>query len=66
VVSDFGFGIMYDQLRARTLDWADEEHTETAGDGDLEIRGVGVYLAARYRNGTRFEPYAHAGHAWYQ
>ena len=65
VVSAFGIGVTYDQLRARTLDWADEDQTTTAGDGDLEIRGVGVYVFARYRNGSRFEPYATAGFAWY-
>jgi hypothetical protein len=66
VVSAFGVGVMYDELRARTLDWANDEHTQTAGDGDLELRGVGVYLVARYRNRSRFEPYANAGFAWYQ
>jgi hypothetical protein len=66
VVSAFGVGVTYDQLRARTLDWANAQQTVTAGDGDLEIRGVGVYLLARYRNRTRFEPYASAGWAWYK
>lgn len=65
VVSAFGVGVMYDQLRARTLDWANEEQTETAGDGDLEVRGVGVYLVGRFRNRSRFEPYANVGFAWY-
>jgi opacity protein-like surface antigen len=66
VVSGFGIGVSYDQLRAKTLDWANEEHTVTAGDGDLEIRGVGVYLVARYTNRSRYEPYANAGFAWYK
>ena len=66
VVSAFGIGVTYDQVRAKTLDWANEEQAITAGDGDVEIRGVGVYLVARYRNRTRFEPYASAGFAWYQ
>jgi opacity protein-like surface antigen len=65
VVSGFGLGATYDEQRARTLDWADEDHTATAGDGDVEIRGVGVYVVARYRNRTRFEPYADLGYAWY-
>jgi opacity protein-like surface antigen len=66
VVSGVGVGVTYDELRARTLDWAGEEQTATAGDGDLEIRGVGVYLLGRYRNRTRFEPYGTLGFAWYR
>ncbi len=66
VVSAFGIGVTYDQVRAKTLDWANEEQSITAGDGDLELRGVGVYLVARYRNRSHFEPYANAGFAWYQ
>jgi opacity protein-like surface antigen len=66
VVSGLGFGVTYDQLRAKTLDWADEEQTATAGDGDLEIRGVGIYLLGRYRNRTRFEPYGILGFTWYK
>jgi len=66
VLSGVGVGVMYDQLRVRTLDWANQDRTVTAGDGDLEIRGVGVYLLARYRSSTRYSPYATAGYAWYQ
>ena len=66
VVSGVGVGVTYDQLRAKTLDWADDEQTATAGDGDLEIRGVGVYLVGRLRNRTRLEPYGTLGFAWYQ
>jgi opacity protein-like surface antigen len=65
VVSGFGLGVIYDKARARTLDWANEDQLATAGDGDVEIHGVGVYLVARYRNRTRFEPYANLGFAWY-
>lgn len=66
VVSGLGLGVAYDELRVKTLDWANEEQVATAGDGDLEIRGVGVYLVGRYRNRTRFEPYGSAGFAWYR
>ena len=66
VVSGLGLGVTYDQLRAKTLDWANEDETATAGDGDLELRGVGVYLLGRYRNRTRFEPYGTLGFAWYK
>jgi len=65
VASGFGLGVTYDQQRAKTLDWANEDHSATAGDGDVEIRGVGVDVTARYRNHTRFEPYANLGFAWY-
>ena len=65
VVSGFGIGVTYDQVRARTLDWANEEQQVTAGDGDLELRGVGVYLVARYRSPSRYSPHASAGYAWY-
>ena len=65
VASGFGLGVTYDEQRARTLDWANEDHSATAGDGDVEIRGVGVYVTARHRNRTRFEPYANLGFAWY-
>jgi opacity protein-like surface antigen len=66
IVSGFGLGVTYDQLRAKTLDWANEDRTATAGDGDLEIRGVGVYVLGRYRNRSRFEPYGSVGFAWYR
>jgi hypothetical protein len=66
VVSRFGIGVTYDQLRAKTLDWANEEQMTTAGDGDVEIRGVGVYVVARYTNKTRYAPHANAGYAWYK
>jgi opacity protein-like surface antigen len=65
LLSGVGVGVMYDELRVKTLDWANEEHTVTAGDGDLEIRGVGLYLLARYRNPTRYAPYATVGYGWY-
>jgi hypothetical protein len=65
LVSGFGVGVLYDQVRARTLDWANEEKTTTAGDGDLELRGVGIYAVARYRNPSRYAPHASAGYAWY-
>jgi opacity protein-like surface antigen len=64
-LSGLGVGVSYDQQRAKTLDWANEDHTTTAGDGDVEIRGIGAYLVARLRNRTRFEPYAELGFAWY-
>ena len=66
VVSGFGLGVSYDEARAKTLDWANEDRSATAGDGDVEIRGVGAYVVARYRNRTRFEPYANLGFAWYR
>lgn len=66
VASAFGVGVTYDEARAKTLDWADEDHVATAGDGDVEIRGVGVYVVARYRNRTRYEPYANLGFGWYR
>ena len=65
VASGLGVGVNYDEQRARTLDWANEDHTATAGDGDVEIRGVGAYVFARLRNRTRFEPYVDLGYAWY-
>jgi hypothetical protein len=64
--SGVGVGASYDQLRAKTLDWANDDHTATAGDGDLELRGVGAYLVLRYSNRSRFEPRATAGFAWYK
>ena len=66
VLSGLGIGVMYDELRVKTLDWANQEQMVTAGDGDLEIRGIGAYLLARYRNPSRYSPYATAGYVWYQ
>jgi opacity protein-like surface antigen len=64
-LAGLGVGVCYDEQRAKTLDWANDDHTATAGDGDVEIRGVGPYLVARLRNRTRFEPYAELGFTWY-
>jgi opacity protein-like surface antigen len=66
IASSFGVGLAYDQARARTLDWADEEHTLTAGDGDVQIRGLQAHVFARYRNRSRLTPYANLGMAWYR
>ncbi len=66
VASSFGVGLAYDQARARTLDWADDdERVVTAGDGDVEVRGLQAYVFGRYRNRTRFTTYASLGMAWY-
>ncbi len=61
VVASFGAGLAYDQARARTLDWADAEHTVTAGDGDVLVRGLQLYVFGRYPNPTRFTPHARLG-----
>jgi len=66
IASSFGVGAAYGQARARTLDWATDEHLETAGDGDLEIRGIQVYAFGRYRTRSRFTPYAQAGWSFYR
>jgi opacity protein-like surface antigen len=65
VVSVVGVGVAYDQARAKTLDWANEEQNLTAGDGDLEIRGLLYYAFARCPNRTRLTPYVHLGLAHY-
>jgi hypothetical protein len=66
VVGAFGAGLAYDQARAHTLDWADAEHTVTAGDGDVEIRGLQLYVFARYPNPSRFTPHARLGLVCYR
>jgi opacity protein-like surface antigen len=67
VTSGFGAGIAYDQARAKTLDWTDNTaRLATAGDGDVEIRGLQYYVFGRYRNRTRFTPYANVGIARYR
>ena len=65
VVSSVGVGLAYDQARARTLDWTDETKTATAGDGDVEIRGLQLYVFGRYPNATRVTPHARVGYASY-
>ena len=65
VISSFGVGAAYDQARAKTLDWANQEKLITAGDGDLQIRGLQTYLFGRYRNRSRATPYAQLGWGWY-
>ncbi len=67
VLSGFGAGIAYDQARAKTLDWTDNTaRLVTAGDGDVEIKGVQYYIFGRFRNQTRLTPYANVGIARYQ
>jgi hypothetical protein len=61
LVSSFGLGVAYDQARARTLDWGNAQQTITAGDGELEIRGLLLYAFGRYRNRTRLTPHAEVG-----
>jgi opacity protein-like surface antigen len=65
VVGAFGAGAAYDQVKIKTLDWANPERTVTAGDGDLEIRGVQAYAFGRYANRTRATPYVQVGFAHY-
>jgi opacity protein-like surface antigen len=65
VVRTFGVGVAYDQVRIKTLDWANPEHTMTAGDGDLEIRGVQTWAFGRWANRTRATPYLQVGFAHY-
>jgi opacity protein-like surface antigen len=65
VISAFGVGVAYDQARAKTLDWGNAQQTITAGDGDVEIRGLQFYGFGRYRNRTRLTPYASVGFARY-
>lgn len=65
VVAGFGAGAAYDESRIKTLDWADDEHTRTAGDGDLRIRGVQLYAFARIRNRSRVTPFVRGGYSWY-
>jgi opacity protein-like surface antigen len=66
VISGFGAGIAYDQARAKTLDWTDNTaRLVTAGDGDVEIKGVQYYVFGRLRNQTRLTPYANVGIARY-
>ncbi|HXB57526.1 MAG TPA: hypothetical protein VN461_22380 [Vicinamibacteria bacterium] len=65
IISAFGAGIAYDQARAKTLDWGDVQHTITAGDGDVEIRGLQFYVFGRFRNRTRVTPYANLGFGRY-
>ncbi len=65
VVSSFGVGTAYDRARVRTLDWGNDAHTVTAGDGDFDIRGLQVYAFGRYSGWTRVTPYAQLGFAQY-
>ncbi len=65
VVSRFGVGTAYDQARARTLDWADATQTTTAGDGDLQIRGLSAYVFGRGPRWGRLTPYGQIGLEWY-
>jgi hypothetical protein len=65
LASSFGVGAEYDQARAKTLDWANADMTVTAGDGDVEIRGLQLYAFGRLPNRTRVTPYAQIGFARY-
>jgi hypothetical protein len=65
VVSVVGAGVAYDQVRVRTLDWANPEHSATAGDGDLRIRGVQVYAFGSLPNRTRVTPLVRVGFSRY-
>jgi opacity protein-like surface antigen len=58
-------GVEYDAQRAKTLDWADADKLTTAGDGDVEIRGVLAYASWRVRLKKRWTPHADAGYARY-
>lgn len=65
IVSAFGVGVAYDQLRVKTLDWGNAERTVTAGDGDLRMRGGQAFVFGRLANRTRLTPYARFGFAYY-
>jgi opacity protein-like surface antigen len=61
-----GLGSSYSQYRAKTLDWADQAAGITAGDGDVQVRGLDAYLVGRFRLGRRIKPYVQAGRTWYR
>lgn len=65
VVHGFGAGVAYDEARVKTLDWANDDHTATAGDGDLRLRGVQLYAFGSLRNRTRFAPFLRGGFSRY-
>jgi hypothetical protein len=65
VVRGFGAGVAYDEARIKTLDWASDDHTATAGDGDLRLRGLQIYAFGRLRNRTRFTPLFRGGFSRY-
>jgi hypothetical protein len=65
VVRGFGAGVAYDEARVKTLDWANDDHTATAGDGDLRLRGLQIYAFGRLRNRTRFTPFVRGGFSRY-
>jgi hypothetical protein len=65
VVSSLGVGLAYDQARARTLDWTNAEQVTTAGDGDVEIRGLQLYAFLRWPKRARLRPRADLGLARY-
>jgi opacity protein-like surface antigen len=66
IVSVVGVGAAYDEVRIKTLDWANDEHVATAGDGDLQLRGLQLWAFGRYANRTRVTPQLRMGwgHYW--
>lgn len=64
-VRGLAVGVAYDSQRAKTLDWATDEKLETAGDGDLELRGILAYASWRLQLNPRWMPHASAGYAHY-
>lgn len=60
-----GVGLTYDQAKAKTLDWGNEEKTVESSDGSLEIVGPLLYLFGRYPNASHFMPFAELGVAHY-
>lgn len=65
LVRGLAVGVAYDAQRAKTLDWADEDKVRTAGDGDVEIRGIQAWGSWRVRLGRRWTAHAAAGYAHY-
>lgn len=65
-VSVVGIGAAYDDVTIKTLDWSNDDRVATAGDGDMQLRGIQLYAFGRYQNRTRLTPELRVGwsHYW--
>ncbi len=61
-----GFGLAYDYLGAKTVNWGNDQKTLLSTEGDLHMHGALLYTFLRYPLMFGITPFCELGAAWYR